>query len=162
MRKLNLITASSHQNKEILRKKCKPIQSITSRHKNKIRQMVDLMYKSGGMGLAAPQCGWHRNVFVMNTTQRPGDELIFINPKIIGKSEDVVELPEGCLSLPGVIGVVDRPRKVTVEALDIDGRLFKLTDAAWGARCMQHEIDHLSGVLFIDRAKKLYKGEDTL
>jgi peptide deformylase len=127
-----------------------------------IDQMVELMHKHDGIGLAAAQVGWDARVFVMNTTQKTGDDLIFINPKILDESGDIIEFPEGCLSFPGIFGPVDRYRQVTVEATDLDGELFTVTNDSLAARCMLHEIDHLDGVLFIDKAKNLYKGQDPL
>ena len=163
MRKLQLITQLNKEKNKILRKKCRPIKDLTEQRKDKIRKMFKLMYENGGMGLAAPQCGWNARVFIMNVTQNPRGELVFINPKIVEVSKnDIVEMPEGCLSFPGIVGAVDRPRKAVIEALDINGNLFTLTDAAWAARCMLHEIDHLDGILFVEKAKKLYKGEDIL
>lgn len=147
-----------------LRKKCRPINKITQLRRDKIGQMFKLMYELNGIGLAAPQVGWNAQVFVMNVSlnQDPKNELVFINPIITAVGDELIEFEEGCLSFPGITGAVDRPIKATVQAKDLNGDLFVLSDAFLAARCMQHEIDHLSGVLFIDKAKKLYKGEDKL
>ena len=124
--------------------------------------MKELMYENDGIGLAAAQIGWPFRVFVMNVAQQTKDELVFIDPKIVDIGGDIVEFPEGCLSLPGFFGPVDRHQKVTVEAYDLDGKTFRIEDEALAARCMLHEIDHLDGILFIDKAKKIYKGLDPL
>jgi len=122
------------------------------------------MYKADGIGLAAPQVGWNARVFVMNVDldRNPENEIVFINPEIIEESGDLVEFEEGCLSFPGITGAVDRHLKAVVQAQNMEGDLFTLTDASLAARCMLHEIDHLEGILFIDKAKKLYKSKGGL
>ena len=150
-----------HPNK-ILRRKCRDIKKLTIRRKGKIQQMFKLMHENNGIGLAAPQVGWNANIFIMNITGKPEDELVFINPIITDQSGGLVEIEEGCLSLPGITGDVFRHLKMTVQATDINGDVFKLEDDSWAARCVQHEMDHLSGILLIDKAERLYKSEDKL
>ena len=158
MKKLRIL---EHPNKS-LRKECKSVKKLTAARRDKIRQMFDIMYQNNGMGLAAPQVGWNERVFIMNVTGCKKDELVFINPVIVEQSGDMIDVPEGCLSLPGFVGIVTRHLKAAVRAQNEDGIIFTLTDEAWAARCMLHEIDHLDGILIIDKAKKLYRGEDTL
>ena len=145
---------------KILRKQCRPIVDLTPKHKEKIHKMLELMKEHDGIGIAAPQLGWNARVFVMNVIQEPGHDLVFINPEIVETSGDIVEYPEGCLSLPGVIGIVDRPQKVIMRATNLYGEEFTFVDDALAARCAMHELDHLSGVLMIDRAKRIYRGVD--
>lgn len=148
-----------HPNK-ILRKQCRPITELTKRRKDKIQKMLELMRKFKGIGIAAPQLGWNAQVFVMNVTQDPKDDLVFINPEIVEVSGDIVEYPEGCLSLPGIIGIVDRPQKLVMRATNLEGEEFTFTDDALAARCAMHEFDHLLGILIIDLAKEFYKGNN--
>ena len=156
MRKLRLVGQSD----ALLRRKCRPIKGITDARKAKIGQMFKLMDASNGIVLAAPQVGWNARVFVMNITGTAKDELVFINPVIMEESGGKVEMVEGCLSFPGLIGPVERNFKAIVQAQDIDGNLFTLEGESLIARCMLHEIDHLHGVLFIDKAKNTYRIED--
>lgn len=148
-----------HPNK-LLRKECRPVSRVTSRRREKIEAMLKLMPEAGGMGLAAPQIGWNARVFVMNATGNPEDNLVFVNPFVLGVGGDLWEHEEGCLSIPGTIGIVERYQKVKVYAWDINGQAFTAEDHGMSGRCMLHEIDHLDGILFIDKAKKLYKGEE--
>ena len=146
----------------ILRRVSKPLKTIRDRYKRKIKAMFEIMYQNNGIGLAAPQVGWDAQVFIMNITGNTDDEHVLINPKIIELGKDIVEYPEGCLSFPGIYGPVDRPQSVIVRAQNIDGKEITFSDNGLMSRCMLHEIDHLNGEVFIDKAKKLYKGDDPL
>lgn len=150
-----------HPNKE-LRRIAREVKKITPRRKDKIKEMIRLMHEHNGIGLAATQIGWNARVFVMNTTGKPDGDLVFVNPKVLGVGGDLWGFEEGCLSVPGMVGVVERRRKVKVQAYDIDGKGFICEDHDLAGRCMLHEIDHLDGILFIDRAKELHKGESIL
>ena len=143
----------------MLRRKCRSIKKITNRRREKIEAMLELMPQAGGIGLAAPQIGWNARVFVMNATGDPKDNLVFVNPFVLGISEDTWKLEEGCLSFPGMVGVVERPQKVKVYAWNIDGKAFEAEDHGISGRCMLHELDHLDGVLLIDKTEKLYRGD---
>jgi peptide deformylase len=156
MRKFSIL---EHPN-DFLRRKCKPVKGLVNT--KRVRQMFKLMYENGGMGLAASQIGWNARVFVMNITRDREQELVFVNPTIVIASDETVKIAEGCLSFPGMVGDVERPVKVLIHAQDINGQYFHFEDDQWGARCAQHEIDHLDGVLLIDVAEKLYEGEDPL
>lgn len=151
-----------HYPNKKLRQQAKYVPIITSSHREKIARMFEIMYQLEGMGLAAPQVGWNARIFVMNHTGRPEDEQVFINPIIIEESGELREMEEGCLSFPGTTGAVTRKSKVLVKAQNLDGSYFKLEAEDWPGRCIQHEIDHLLGILLIDRATKLYKGKDPL
>lgn len=146
-----------------LRNKANPIKTLNPLEFNRVLDMIQLMYKSQGIGLAAPQIGWPVRLFVISKELIPQTQQsdgIFINPKIQPYGQ-LTELDEGCLSLPGIVGAVDRPEKVIVEAEDLKGRSFKMELDDLAARCVLHEYDHLDGVLFIDKAKKLYKANQS-
>jgi peptide deformylase len=116
--------------------------------------LIETMKTEGGVGLAAPQVGQRLRVFVTGV----GDETrIFINPKIVKRSDEQIWWEEGCLSLPRLLGPVKRPKQVTVTAVGLDGKSFRVTADDLLGRVLQHEIDHLDGVLFPDRMEDLTK-----
>ena len=134
---------------EALRKTCKPMQKFDLRLWLLLRDMADTMYKAEGVGLAAPQVGILRRVVVIDV----GDDnglIELVNPEIIAVEGEQAG-SEGCLSLPGRRGYVVRPNKVTVRARDRKGKPFEITGAGLLARAFCHEIDHLDGVLYIDK-----------
>ncbi len=134
---------------EVLRVKCKPVKEITDGVLRLIDDMFETMYEADGVGLAAPQIGIVKQIVVID--DRDGGEFALINPKII-KTEGEQESCEGCLSLPGYRGNVIRPEKVTVEATFPDGNEYTIEAEGFLAVIMCHEIDHLSGVLYKDKA----------
>lgn len=132
---------------EALRKTAKPMQKFDLRLWLLLRDMADTMYKAQGVGLAAPQVGILRRVVVIDV----GDGLIeLVNPEIIA-TEGEQEGAEGCLSLPGRQGYVRRPNKVTVRAQDRNGKPIEITGEGFLARAFCHELDHLDGILYIDK-----------
>ena len=134
-----------------LRKVCRPVTEFNERLWQLLDDMADTMHKAEGVGLAGPQVGMLRRVVVMDV----GNGVIeAINPEIVEQS-GVQEGPEGCLSFPGKWGTVSRPYKVRMKAQDRYGKWYYLTGEELLARCMCHEIDHLDGVVFLDRAKEL-------
>ena len=138
-----------------LRWKAKELTELTPDFKATVRAMFNLMYEARGIGLAATQVGLPYRFFVVNTTADPKEteeELVFINPEIIRKKGNV-EGEEGCLSLPELYGQVARAEEIVLEAYDIDGQGFEMECSEILARVIQHENDHLDGVLFIDRMK---------
>ena len=136
---------------EILTKKCKPVKAMNERTMELIEDMFETMYQANGCGLAAPQVGiLRRAVLVVNDQE---EMLELINPEIIA-SEGEEDGLEGCLSVPGRYGFVKRPMVVRVRAQDRNGNTFEVEDEGLTARCFCHEIDHLDGVLFIDRMDK--------
>ena len=138
---------------EVLKKVCAPVTKIDRKIKKLVEDMAETMYDANGVGLAAPQIGLPIRVVVIDI----GDGLIeLIIPAIIEK-EGSEKDTEGCLSIPGVFGEVDRYSKVTVEALNRNGKTVKVAGTGLLARALQHELDHLEGVLFIERANTLYK-----
>lgn len=139
---------------EILRKKCREVGEVTDRIRETLDDMVDTMHEAMGVGLAAPQIGIMRRMFVAEP--EPGGKIYyFVNPEITMK-EGSVEGEEGCLSVPGYSGVVDRPQKITIKGLDRDGQPQEYTFEDFEARVMCHEFDHLDGILYKDKAKEMY------
>lgn len=136
-----------------LRWKSKPVREINADLRNIVQQMLELMYEFKGVGLAANQVALPLRVFVMNPTGDPEEkdqELVLINPEIT-RRKGTVEGEEGCLSLPEVYGPVRRAHEIVVDAFDLRGRGFQLTVDDLPSRIIQHEGDHLDGVMFFDR-----------
>ena len=134
---------------EALRKVCRPVDAITPRVLTLLDDMVETMRAAGGVGLAAPQVGILRRIVVIEV--EPGEVIELINPKIIAYSGEQ-DGQEGCLSVPGRWGMVKRPMHVTVRALNRKGEEFEITGHELLARCFCHELDHLDGGLYIDKA----------
>jgi peptide deformylase len=144
-----------------LRWKSSPVTRITPELREIVREMFELMYASEGIGLAANQVGLPYRLFVLNLTgkrEEPDQEHIFINPEIV-RRKGSQEAEEGCLSLPKLYGQVRRAGEIVVEAFDLDGRGFELTIDELGSRAIQHETDHLDGVLFVDRMNETARRE---
>ncbi len=146
-----------------LRKKCAPIVSITDEIKELVSSMEETMRHVAGIGLAAPQVDQSLRVFIIcldaaeypKEVKNPTEKIqVFINPKISKPSEECDVKEEGCLSIPGIHGYVERPLKIHVEATDLDGNQFSEDAEGWRARIIMHENDHINGVLFIDRMNK--------
>ena len=116
--------------------------------------MIKLMHNNRGIGLSAPQIGWNVCLFVMNVTQDPNDDMILINPEVVEEGGGVWTIDEGCLSIPGMSAPVERNLKVTVKARGLDWEELTFSDDNIMGRCMLHEIDHLSGILFTDKIKE--------
>ena len=145
----------------ILRKKSKHVNEISGKIALLIDDMWETLREYNGIGLAAPQVGVLRRVVVIDTGE-DGGKVEMINPRII-KAEGGVEDEEGCLSIPGLVGTVSRPARVTVEAQDRNGEIFTIEGAGIMAKALSHEMDHLEGVLFIDKAENIKEhvpGED--
>lgn len=135
-----------------LRKKSRPVTEITPRICTLLDDMLETMRLADGVGLAAPQVGVLRRIVVIEVT--PGEVLELINPKVISQSGEMTGV-EGCLSVPGKQGIVKRPSFVRVEALDRNGDLQTYEGTELLARCFCHEIDHLDGILYTDKAEKI-------
>ena len=141
-----------------LRKKSRPGTEITPRSLTLLDDMLETMRLADGVGLAAPQVGVLRRIVVIEVT--PDEVLELINPKIVSQSGEMTGV-EGCLSVPGKQGIVKRPSFVRVEALDRNGVLQTYEGTEMLARCFCHEIDHLDGILYTDKADKiLYPDEN--
>ena len=139
-----------------LRWKAKPIQQITPQLRSLISEMFELMYEARGIGLAANQVALPYRVFIVNPTGDPSEkdqEHVFLNPEIL-KRKGSVEGEEGCLSLPDLYGPVPRADEIVVSAFDLNGQEFEMTLKELPSRVVQHENDHLDGVLFIDRVSE--------
>jgi peptide deformylase len=144
-----------------LRWKSKPIKRIDADLKQLIRSMFDLMYATNGIGLAANQVALPHRFFIMNATGLAAEsaaELVFLNPEIV-RRKGSAESEEGCLSLPGLYGQVRRAEKVVINAFDLEGQEFELELDELEARVVQHENDHLDGVLFFDRMTETARRE---
>ena len=135
-----------------LRKVCRPVDKITPRILTLLDDMVETMRGANGCGLAAPQVGILRRIVVVET--EPGEVIELINPKIIAFSGEQTG-EEGCLSVPGRSGIVTRPMHVTVRALNRHGETVDYTGSELLARAFCHELDHLDGKLYIDRASEM-------
>ncbi len=137
----------------VLRWKSKPIQSINEELRSTVREMFELMYSAKGIGLAANQVGLPLRFFVVNVTADPeqqDEEFVFINPRI-RRRKGATTGEEGCLSLPGLYANIERSEEIVVEAYDLEGEGFEMELDELPARVVQHETDHLDGVLFVDR-----------
>ena len=134
---------------DLLRVQTQPVLSVDDEIRSTIFKMIDLMDASGGVGLAAPQVGLDLSIFVARE-DRLIKPLIFINPLVTETSFELSVMREGCLSIPGVFYDLVRPRAIVVEAYDENGKFFKIENSGFLARIVQHEVDHLKGVLFID------------
>ncbi|MBO8142245.1 MAG: peptide deformylase [Firmicutes bacterium] len=139
----------------ILRQRAKPVERVTKRIQKLIRDMADTMYAANGAGLAAPQIGVPERVIVVDA----GDGLLaLVNPEIVAEEGSEVDV-EGCLSIPNVTGYVERSARVEVTGLDGRGRPVRIRASGMTARALQHEIDHLDGILFIDKATGIQHAE---
>ena len=158
-------------NNPVLRRKAHPVENPNTRDTQQlIDDMIQTMRDAPGVGLAAPQVAVGQRIAVIEYGEKPDDApddfepekklYVVVNPEIVARSEEMVDGTEGCLSLPGYAGTVKRHEAVTVKALNRKGRPIKIKARGWLARIFQHEIDHLDGVLFIDRASKVWKVED--
>ncbi len=134
---------------EVLGEKCQPITKFDSGLRVLVDAMFETMSEADGVGLAAPQVGVSSRLFVINI--QGVEKRAYINPQIIETSIETDTAEEGCLSIPGVWHDVQRPARVTVQAQDIEGKVFTVKAEGLLARAIQHENDHLNGVLFIDR-----------
>ncbi|MDO4622089.1 MAG: peptide deformylase [Eubacteriales bacterium] len=135
---------------EVLGKVCKPVKLMTPRTRTLIMDMLETMYDAYGVGLAAPQVGILKRIAVIDVTGE--DPYVFINPEIIEREGEQTG-DEGCLSIPGMVGVVTRPMKVKVRALDINMEPFELEAEGLLARACCHEFDHLDGILYSAHAQ---------
>lgn len=136
-----------------LRRVSKPLKRVDADLRKTIREMFDLMYAAKGIGLAANQVDLPLRLFIVNLEANPetGEELVFLNPVISRPRGGAEEAEEGCLSLPGLYGPVIRPKEVRINAYNLSGQEFEADVSGLFARCVQHELDHLDGVLFPDR-----------
>ena len=133
-----------------LKKMSQPVTAFDERLRLLVNRMFELMREHKGVGLAAPQVGENVRLLVMNATQQPGDDRVYVNP-ILSDFEGEEELEEGCLSLPGIHVNVGRGKQVRMQAQDVEGRPIEEVATGFPARVWQHEFDHLNGTLLTDR-----------
>ncbi len=138
----------------MLRKKCRPVGEVTERIQMILDDLVDTMRDAEGVGLAAPQVGILRRMFVAEP--EPEEVYYFVDPQITSQ-EGELEGDEGCLSVPEMVGTVIRPEKITITGLDREGNPQTHTFEGFHARVMCHEYDHLDGILYPDKAEKMYR-----
>lgn len=133
-----------------LHKVAKPVTVFDSRLKKLVADMADTMYDAPGVGLAASQVDVHEQLVVIDTSETHDDLRVFINPEITWASPEKQVYDEGCLSVPGIYDGVERPARVKVRALDLDGKPFEVEADGLLAVCIQHEMDHLKGKVFVE------------
>lgn len=133
-----------------LRTKAKPVDKVDDRIRKLIADMFDTMYAAPGIGLAATQVNVHEQVVVIDLSEDRSQPLVFINPEIAVLGDETVDYEEGCLSVPGYTEAVARPTRVRVKALNENGESFEIVPEDLLAVCIQHEVDHLNGKLFVD------------
>ena len=131
------------------------VPAVDDRIRKLVADMAETMYAAPGIGLAATQVNVHERVVVIDLTETHDQLQVFINPEITWSSDTLQSYEEGCLSIPGIYDKVERPDAVTVTALDLDGKPFTLEADGLLAVCIQHEIDHLNGKLFIQHLSRL-------
>ncbi len=133
-----------------LRKRAAPVKVVDDALRTVIDDMFETMYAAPGIGLAATQVDVHKRLLVLDVSENKDAPLVFINPEIEVLDPEPLGYEEGCLSVPGYYDLVTRPKKVRVKALDRDGKAFEMEAEGLLAVCVQHEVDHLDGKLFVD------------
>ena len=141
----------------VLNKKCRPVEKFDAKLAQLIDDMIDTLKKSGGVGLAAPQVGILRRVFIMDL-EDDGGIIEAVNPEIVKTSGQVRDV-EGCLSVPNQWGYVTRPKTVVLRAYDRNGEQYEIKLKDLGARCACHENDHLDGHLFLEKVEEFVRPE---
>lgn len=139
---------------ERLHKVALKVNSVTDTTRKLINDMAETMYAAPGVGLAATQVDVHQRIIVVDTSEHGDNLMVFVNPEIISKNGES-EYEEGCLSVPGIYEKVNRAEQITVKALDIQGELFTLDASGLLAVCIQHEMDHLMGKVFVEYLSQL-------
>tara|TARA_Y100000741_G_scaffold331833_1_gene287416 strand:- start:1379 stop:1903 length:525 start_codon:yes stop_codon:yes gene_type:complete len=144
---------------ETLRQKSHPVEKVDEELQKLMDDMLETMYAAPGIGLAAIQVGVPKRVIVIDIAQKDGPKkpMFFVNPEIILKSDNNSTYEEGCLSVPGQFAEIDRPNKCKIKYLDYNGKEKEIDAEGMLATCIQHEMDHLEGILFIDYLSKLKK-----
>jgi peptide deformylase len=142
---------------EILRRKADEIRQVDDELRTLIDDMFETMYHAEGVGLAAPQIGISQRAIVVDVHDEVTQPFAMINPRLVEASPEREKGEEGCLSIPGLTAVVERATRVVVEGLDRDGKPLRVEGTGLLGRCLQHEIDHLDGVLFVDKVSPLQR-----
>ncbi len=141
----------------ILKKECQPLAQVDDHHRTLIKEMYEVMYEANGVGLAAPQVGLDVRIFIVDAAAREEEKtpIAMINPKLISIEDDLVPYEEGCLSFPEHFAEIDRPEECEINFLDYNGKKSTLNAKGLLATCIQHEMDHLEGILFIDHLSNM-------
>lgn len=138
-----------------LRTVAKPVQKVDDELRKLIDDMLETMYDASGIGLAATQVNVHQRLLVLDVSEERDQPLVFVNPEITPLTDDTKTYDEGCLSVPGFYETVERTDRIRVKALNRDGDSFEMDCDGLLAVCLQHEIDHLDGKLFVDHISRL-------
>ena len=138
-----------------LRKTAKPVTEFNEELKTLVKNMLETMYDAPGIGLAATQVDEHKQLIVMDLSEEKNEPRVFINPKVTVLDHELGSYDEGCLSVPGFYETVQRPQRVTIAAQDENGNAFEMEADGLLGICIQHEMDHLNGKLFVDYLSKL-------
>jgi peptide deformylase len=138
-----------------LHKVAAPVKQVDADIRSLAADMAETMYAAPGIGLAATQVDVHVRVIVIDISETHDQLITLINPRILSASDDTQECEEGCLSVPGIYDEVERPARVEIEALGLDGSTFRLKADGLLAVCVQHEMDHLDGIVFVDHLSRL-------
>ena len=141
-----------------LQRIARPVQAVDARIRQLAADMLETMYEAKGIGLAATQVNVHEQVIVIDTSEERNAPQVLINPQLLWASDERVKGDEGCLSVPGVTDGVERATAVRVRALDLDGKAREIEADGLLAVCIQHEMDHLKGRLFVDYLSALKRG----
>ena len=152
VRKLHLLGSP------VLRQRAEPVAAVDDEVRRLVDDLLETMYAAKGVGLAANQVGLARRVAVVDVGEETPTPLVLINPRIVQQSADTDVAEEGCLSIPEIFGDIERPVQVVVEALDREGQPVHVETDGYQARAIQHEIDHLDGVLFLDHLSAVKRG----
>jgi peptide deformylase len=139
----------------VLREVATPVERVTDEVRALIADMFDTMYAEDGVGLAAPQVGLGQRVIVVDPREEHVTPFALVNPRILEVGAELDRAEEGCLSIPGLKEIVERPSTVVVEGLGVSGESVRIAAEGLLARILQHEVDHLDGILFLDRVSPL-------
>jgi len=141
----------------ILKRESKEIPQVDEHHRKFIKEMYEVMYKANGVGLAAPQVGENLRIFIIDAGAREEEKkpLTMINPKLISLGDEVVPYEEGCLSFPDHFAEINRPDRLIIEYIDENNNKQTLNTDGFASRIIQHELDHLNGILFVDHLSRL-------
>jgi len=142
----------------VLRQRAEPVPRVDDEVRRLVDDLFETMHAARGVGLAANQVGVAQRVAVVDVGEEAPPPLVLINPRIVEAGAELATAEEGCLSIPEIFSEVDRPDTVVLEALDRDGKPYRLTVSGYKARAVQHEIDHLDGILFLDRLSAVKRG----
>jgi len=141
----------------MLKEVCEPLSQVDDHHRELIKKMFEAMYEANGVGLAAPQVGINKRIFILDSGAREEEKkpLTMINPSLVSLDDKTVSYEEGCLSFPEHFAEIDRPDQLTIKYLDENNKKKTLTTDGFTSRIIQHELDHLNGILFVDYLSRL-------